>query len=44
MKRMIVESIRCSIILKCFAYQYDKDKQRVVYVTEAVTDCIVESV
>ena len=41
-KRTIVISMRCSIILKCFAHQYDQDRQRVVYVTEAVTDCIVE--
>ena len=40
---MNVDSMRCRIILKCFAHQYDQDKQRVIYVTEAVTDCIVES-
>ncbi|KAK8823950.1 hypothetical protein WA538_001237 [Blastocystis sp. DL] len=32
-----------TIILKCFAFQYQQEEQRVIYITESVTDSLIES-
>ena len=39
---MCFEGMSCRIILRCFAFQYQQDAQKVIYITESVTDPLIE--
>ena len=31
----------CSCILRCFAHKYDQKQQKVIYITESVSDNVI---